>query len=149
MSPSGAWRRRARRPSSPPDAPAGRGLASRRRAASSARPGPRAARSLRRGLRSVLAAAPLALALLAGLPAGAQAQTVFTTPTFGIAGGASTNEGSTEFSCTIARFDALTSRPTLNCLRQPDRRLPGVRTGRQPAGHRAGGGRELECRHPL
>ena len=70
MSPSGAWRRRARRPSSPPDAPAGRGLASRRRALSSDRPGPRAARSLRR----VLASALLALALLAGLPAGAQAQ---------------------------------------------------------------------------
>ena len=74
MSPSGAWRRRARRPSSPPDASAGRGLASRRRALSSARPGPRAARSLRRGLRSVLASALLALALLAGLPAGALAQ---------------------------------------------------------------------------
>ena len=74
MSPSGAWRRRVRRPSSPPDAPAGRGLASRRPAASSDRPGPRAARSLRRGLRSVLASALLALPLLAGLPAGALAQ---------------------------------------------------------------------------
>ena len=74
MSPSGAWRRRARRPSSPPDASAGRGLAPRRRAASSDCPGPRAARSLRRGLRAVLASALLALALLAGLPTGAQAQ---------------------------------------------------------------------------
>ena len=70
MSPSGAWRRRVRWPSSPPDASAGRGFASRRRALSSDRPGSRAARSLRR----VLASALLALALLAGLPAGAQAQ---------------------------------------------------------------------------
>ena len=80
MSPSGAWRRRVRWPSSPPDASAGRGFASRRPAASSDRPDtptagrPRAARSLRRGLRAVLASAPLALAMLAGLPAGAQAQ---------------------------------------------------------------------------
>ena len=74
MSPSGAWRRRVRWPSSPPDASAGRGFASRRRAASSARPGPRGARGLCRGLRSALAAALLALPLLAGLPAGAQAQ---------------------------------------------------------------------------
>ena len=72
MSPSGAWRRRVRWPSSPPDASAGRGFASRRTAASSDRP--RGARSLRRGLRSALAAALLALALLAGLPDGALAQ---------------------------------------------------------------------------
>ena len=72
MSPSGAWRRRVRWPSSPPDASAGRGFASRRTAASSDRPAgrPRGAR----GLCRALAAALLALALLAGLPAGALAQ---------------------------------------------------------------------------
>ncbi len=80
MSPSGAWRRRVRWPSSPPDASAGRGFASRRPAASSDRPDtptagrPRGVRGQCRGLRSVLASALLALALLAGLPAGAQAQ---------------------------------------------------------------------------
>ena len=83
-----AWLRRRCRPSSPPDASssAGRRPDARRPASSSdsldlstARAGAgvrHGARRLGRGLRPVLAAALLALPLLAGLTAGAEAQTV-------------------------------------------------------------------------
>ena len=88
-----AWLRRSRRPSSPPEtsSSAGRHSASRRPASSSGSSNPAsaqralaacasgAARRLRHGLRPVLASALLALALLAGLPTGAQAQVACST----------------------------------------------------------------------
>ena len=87
MSPSGAGRRRRRGPASPPESSsAGRRRDTRRPASSTDRLDPSAARAgtgvregvlrLRRGLRAVLACALLAPVLLAGLSAGAQAQTV-------------------------------------------------------------------------
>ena len=87
MSASGAGRRRRRGPASPPESSsAGRRPDTRRPASSTGCLDPSAARAgtgvghgvlrLRRGLRAVLACALLAPVLLAGLPAGAQAQTV-------------------------------------------------------------------------
>ena len=87
MSPSGAGRRRHQGPASPPESSsAGRRRDTRRPASSTDRLDPSAARAgtgvregvlrLRRGLRAVLACALLAPVLLAGLSAGAQAQTV-------------------------------------------------------------------------
>ena len=85
MSASGAWRRRYQGPASPPESSsAGRRPETRRPASSTDSLAPCAARAgtgvrrgvLRRGLWPVLACALLALPLLAGLPAGAQAQTV-------------------------------------------------------------------------
>ena len=121
MSPSGAWRRRARRPSSPPDASAGRGFASRRRAASSARPGPRAAR----GLRAVLASALLALALLAGLPDGALAQ-----PTVGFsANTASVSEDAGSIDLTLTLSPAQTTDVAVVVKTVPNTASQGDRTG--------------------
>ncbi len=88
-----AWLRRRGRPSSPPEtsSSAGRHSASRRPAPSSGSSSPAsaqrvlaacasgAARRLRHGLRPVLASALFALALLAGLPTGAQAQVACST----------------------------------------------------------------------
>ena len=131
MSPSGAWRRRARRPSSPPDASAGRGFASRRPAPSSDRPGPRAARSLRRGLRAVAAAAPLALALLAGLPAGAQAQ-----PTVGFsANTASVWEDAGSIDLTLTLSPAQTTDVAVVVKTVPNTASQGDRTGTDGGGN--------------
>ena len=131
MSASGAWRRRVRWPSSPPDASAGRGFASRRPAASSDRPDtptagrPRAARSLRRGLRAVLASAPLALALLAGLPAGAQAQ-----PTVGFsASTASVWEDAGSIDLTLTLSPAQTTDVAVVVKTVPNTASQGDRTG--------------------
>ena len=121
MSPSGAWRRRVRWPSSPPDASAGRGFASRRRAASSARPGPRAAR----GLRAVLASALLALALLAGLPDGALAQ-----PTVGFsASTASVSEDAGSIDLTLTLSPAQTTDVAVVVKTVPNTASQGDRTG--------------------
>ena len=131
MSPSGAWRRRVRWPSSPPDASAGRGFASRRPAASSDRPDtptagrPRAARSLRRGLRAVLASALLALALLAGLPDGALAQ-----PTVGFsASTASVWEDAGSIDLTLTLSPAQTTDVAVVVKTVPNTASQGDRTG--------------------
>ena len=125
MSPSGAWRRRVRWPSSPPDASAGRGFASRRPAPSSARPGPRGARGLCRGLRSALAAALLALPLLAGLPAGAQAQ-----PTVGFsASTASVWEDAGSIDLTLTLSPAQTTDVAVVVKTVPNTASQGDRTG--------------------
>ena len=123
MSPSGAWRRRVRWPSSPPDASAGRGFASRRTAASSDRPAgrPRGAR----GLCRALAAAPLALALLAGLPAGAQAQ-----PTVGFsASTASVWEDAGSIDLTLTLSPAQTTDVEVIVKTVPNTASQGDRTG--------------------
>ena len=123
MSPSGAWRRRVRWPSSPPDASAGRGFASRRTAASSDRPAgrPRGAR----GLCRALAAAPLALALLAGLPAGAQAQ-----PTVGFsASTASVWEDAGSIDLTLTLSPAQTTDVAVVVKTVPNTASQGDRTG--------------------
>ena len=127
MSPSGAWRRRVRWPSSPPDASAGRGFASRRTAASSDRPDTPTAGRPRgaRGLRAVLAAAPLALALLAGLPAGAQAQ-----PTVGFsANTASVWEDAGSIDLTLTLSPAQTTDVAVVVKTVPNTASQGDRTG--------------------
>ena len=126
MSPSGAWRRRVRWPSSPPDASAGRGFASRRPAASSDRPSERAhAFSGARGLCRALAAALLALPLLAGLPAGAQAQ-----PTVGFsASTASVWEDAGSIDLTLTLSPAQTTDVAVVVKTVPNTASQGDRTG--------------------
>ena len=131
MSPSGAWRRRVRWPSSPTDAPAGRGFASRRPALSSDRPDtptagrPRGARGLCRGLRRALASALLALALLAGLPDGALAQ-----PTVGFsASTASVWEDAGSIDLTLTLSPAQTTDVEVIVKTVPNTASQGDRTG--------------------
>ena len=127
MSPSGAWRRRVRWPSSPPDASAGRGFASRRPAPSSDRPDTPTAGRPRgaRGLCRALAAAPLALALLAGLPAGALAQ-----PTVGFsANTASVWEDAGSIDLTLTLSPAQTTDVAVVVKTVPNTASQGDRTG--------------------